>query len=72
MVTAYLDFQETLNPGRKTRVWEVRNTVLLGRVAWWSHWRRYTFWPEKATILDAACLREVADFLEARMAERKP
>lgn len=53
----------------KTKVWNVINTggqFVLGSVKWWAPWRRYCFFPVAGTAYDKSCLREVADFLEAK------
>jgi hypothetical protein len=58
---------------RKTYIWEVRSLqgAPLGVVEWFNQWRRYTFLPNDDTVFDVVCLREIADFIEARMNERK-
>jgi hypothetical protein len=43
----------------------------LGVVEWFNQLRRYTFLPNDDTVFDVVCLREIADFIEARMNERK-
>ena len=53
--------------GKKTDVWKVvsvQGSCELGIVAWHPHWRRYVFWPSQGTIFDAACLKDLAYFLE--------
>jgi hypothetical protein len=41
----------------------------LGRVYWWSHWRRYIFEPRG--VFDETCLRQIADFLETQTKEHR-
>ena len=56
-----------------TQIHEVRSVhtgILIGTVKWYAPWRRYAFYPEAAVLLDAACLREVAKFLDDVMAIR--
>lgn len=51
--------------GRVTQQWEVTSPdsgIVLGMVAWYSHWRRYCFWPLKGTLHDARCLQELSNF----------
>jgi hypothetical protein len=59
----------------KTGRWSVRSsqdsTVVLGGVGWYAPWRRYCFFPTPGTCLEQVCLREVADFVEARTSEHK-
>ena len=58
----------------KTGTWRVvsRETeVLLGVVAWYGPWRKYSFHPEGWTVFEQKCLREIADFCERQTAEHK-
>ena len=41
-------------------------TTWLGTVGWYGRWRRYVFFPETAMLFDAACLRELAEFMESQ------
>lgn len=72
---SYLTFVD--NPpisGRKTLTYDVRSSrdqSLLGRISWYGPWRRFTYSPAGPQVMDAACLREVAEFLDERMAARK-
>ena len=71
----FVRFEEVnVTPERKTRVWDVVSTWTgrrLGRVSWFSGWRRYNLFPDVGTTLDALCLREVATFLESAMQARR-
>lgn len=72
--TSHLRFD--LNPliaGRLTATWDVcslQSNVLLGRISWYVHWRRYTYSPAGSQVLDAGCLRELAEFIEGKMKAR--
>ncbi len=76
---SFLDFRETKDTGR-TKVWAVSSVGHhLGEVRWFAGWRRYTFVPTatvdadggvRTVLFDAECLRELADFMDARMGER--
>ena len=62
-----------VNPTAVTNVFAVisrKDGALLGKVKWFPTWRQYTFHCMNS-ILDPRCLREVADFCEARTAEHK-
>ena len=65
---AYMDFVlQHQEEGRKTEKWKVLSVMgshELGIVSFHPAWRKYVFWPEKNTIFDPACLRELADFVE--------
>lgn len=69
---SYLTFKAVSKPGRKTRSFNVVNTrdQLLGTIGWFSHWRRYCYCPASGIVLDAACLREIANFCVKLMMER--
>jgi hypothetical protein len=43
----------------------------LGAIRWAASWRCYAFFPTKDTIYEHICLREIADFCEARTKEHK-
>lgn len=60
--------------GRKTYVWDVvakEGPALLGRISWWGPWRKYAFFPMPTTLFEPTCLRDIASFIDARMAERR-
>ncbi len=43
----------------------------LGKIAWYGPWRRYTFSADDTTLFEPTCLREIAQFLDDLMAERR-
>ena len=43
----------------------------LGQIRWYAPWRRYVYYPKSETLYDAACLRDITEFLEREMRERK-
>ena len=69
---SHLYFNELNNVGKKTRWWEVTAIAsddVLGIVSFWGAWRKYVFKPNDATLYDASCLREIADFTERQTKE---
>lgn len=70
----YTNFTEIHDTG-KTKVWSVDNAndgSHLGKVRWHGAWRKYVFQPiDGWSIWSADCLRDVADFLQLQMAERR-
>ena len=74
-LTSYLVFDDVgASPSGKTRRIVVKNTSgeLLGGIEWRAGWRRYVFFPHPARlVLDAACLRELAEEIDAMMAAHK-
>lgn len=72
----FVTFNEDLSGKSKlTRVWAVQaiNSLgfPLGKVKWWSAWRRYCFFPCKDTVYDANCLWDIADFCARMTTEQK-
>lgn len=57
-----------------TSVWFVnskRSTVYLGKISWYANWRRYTFRPGVETVFDSKCLKEIKEFIDIAMEQRK-
>lgn len=74
---SWLRFEETKDTG-KTKIWSIYNSnngYFLGEVRWYSHWRQYVYncpgYQANSTIWNVECMRELTDFIEERMAERK-
>lgn len=68
--------ESTVKDGRKTKVWAVwtkDGQNLLGRIGWYSPWRRYAFVPSEISqvIMEQDCLRQIADFIESGTEVRK-
>lgn len=58
----------------KTDVWLVESNEggeLLGRIAWYSNWRQYAFYPRPQTVFERQCLREIAAFCEKATQEHR-
>ena len=54
-------------PKPKTKTWLVCSNYgdgLIGRIAWFGRWRKYSFFPDIGTVFEQVCLREIADFCE--------
>ena len=45
--------------------------IILGRIQWYSQWRQYTFSPGFPTTWNRDCLKDVQDFLQQLMDNRK-
>ena len=70
----WIDFLELPQETPKTRLWAVvslEGGVRLGRIRWYGPWRKYSFYPEAATVFEKTCLRDIADFCEAQTKEQK-
>lgn len=71
----YINFSDEgrVNPTSKSHVFSVYsrgNNSLLGNIRWYSQWRRYCYFTIDC-ILDAKCLREIAEFCETKTEEHK-
>ncbi len=67
-LTTFLYFQEREHKG-KTRKWIVLNKmhgIEIGKVKWSTSFRKYAFFPERDTVYEQVCLRDIADFIEYR------
>jgi len=68
----YINFIEmnVIDSKRKTKQFYVKTikepSIVLGYILFFPQWRKYTYHTDKQinTILDANCLREIADFCE--------
>ena len=61
-------------PERKTRLWIIcanDGEVGLGEVKWRGKWRCYAYFPIDGTIYEKQCLRDIADFCEAKTTEHR-
>ena len=68
-----LDTSKT-HPNKKTKVFEIRNEkdTFLGTVEWKNTWRQYIFTPPAYTTIWArGCIKELYEFIERLMQERK-
>lgn len=61
-------------PERKTRIWAVfekDRDVCLGQIRWFGRWRQYAFFTDGEMIFERQCLRDIADFCEAKTKEHR-
>jgi hypothetical protein len=71
---SHLAFKDAgTSPSGKTNQWGVWSTdardECLGSIRWYSHWRRYVFYPLGARLFDASCLSEIVAFLSTQTSE---
>ena len=72
-MSKYLKFKEVPFEG-KTKRFEViskNHGFILGRILWYGAWRCYVFHPQTETIYNKDCLKDVQDFLNKLMDDRK-
>jgi hypothetical protein len=43
----------------------------LGEIKWFGRWRQYAFFPEPNTVFEKQCMKDITNFLENLMLERK-
>ena len=69
---SFVDVSEEY-PERRTQVWWCRNKngITLGYIEWFNRWRQYCFNSEDQIILAVSCLKDITNFIEQLMAERK-
>lgn len=70
----YLEFQQVMNFKGKTKRFEViskNQGFSIGRIQWYSSWRQYCFSPAFETVWNRTCLKDIQDFLQQLMNERK-
>lgn len=45
--------------------------IAIGMVSWYPSWRKYVFSPKANTVFEEDCLRDIADFCEAKTKEHR-
>jgi len=72
-MSKYLKFKQVPYKG-KTKRFEVISKNYghsLGRISWYGAWRQYVFSPAFETCYSKDCLKDIEDFLNNLMIERK-
>ena len=60
--------------GEKTNIWDVvtaEKCEKLGVIKWFPHWRKYAFFPNMETVYENICLKDIAEFIEEQMREKR-
>ena len=73
MNESYIKF-ELIDKNPKTNVYSVKNKNsddLLGFIKWYSAWRQYCFFPVNSTVYSRGCMKDINDFINKIMEERK-
>ncbi len=71
---SYLNFSEETSLSGKTKVVTVSAVVgamILGKIKWYSHWRRYCFFPNSVTVFDHECLEDIGWEIDRLQSERE-
>lgn len=68
----WLNF-ELFEKGEKTSKYDVttKDGIHLGVIKWFGRWRRYSYFTSNDPILEPQCLRDIANFIDGLMEERK-
>ena len=73
--TKWLIIEKLPRPdNRKTDIFDVYSkdqNSILGTISWWGGWRQYIFAPNPNTIYERQCLKDISDFLNKLLEERK-
>ncbi|MDX9802799.1 MAG: hypothetical protein RBS96_02050 [Dehalococcoidales bacterium] len=70
----HIQFGEHPQPKRKTMVWAVTSVydqTLLGFISWFPRFRKFSFFPQKDTVYEEMCLRDIAEFCETETKKQK-
>lgn len=71
----YFSIIEVFQKNKKTNIYYIYpdsdTDVLLGRIKWYNHWRKYCFYAEDNIIWDTKCLNELITFLDNLNQEHK-
>jgi hypothetical protein len=72
---SWILFKEAgFSPSGKTRTWDVLPTdggLIIGRIYWYSKWRKYVFAPLDNAVFEEDCLRDIASFCESATKQHK-
>jgi len=63
-----------LDPGRKTRVYEVVNlssNCLIGTISWYASWRQFVLTPVHNSVWSKGCLADIQDAIAKAEKERQ-
>jgi hypothetical protein len=70
----WIEFIELNFPERKTKTFDVVNKdngSYIGQIKWYGGFRQYSFFPQPDCIFEKTCLRDISEFMEKLMEERK-
>jgi len=73
-MTKWIEFVDQSKPDRKTKEFAVMNKdngSYLGRIKWYGSFRQYSFFPEPECVFEKTCLKDIIDFMNQLMTERK-
>lgn len=71
---SWLKFERLEYYDGKNDAWTVGTRpkgAILGKVLWYSRWRKFAFYPVQGSGFDEDCLREIATFCEDQTKARK-
>lgn len=62
----YFQIEEETIIKRKTPIYHIiskHSNTEIGQVKWYGAWRKFCFFPEKGTIWDNKCIKDLLDFI---------
>jgi len=72
-IKKYIDFN-LVEYTKKTQVYCIRSintSIILGYIKWYGAWRQYCFLPEGNTVFSVGCLRDIWEFINDLMEEKR-
>ena len=73
MSESYIEFK-LIEEKPKTNVYAVTNNksgYILGIIKWFGSWRQYCFFPTEETVYSNGCMKDIIDFINKLMENRK-
>jgi hypothetical protein len=72
-MSKYIEFQRVPFNGitQRFEVISINRGDILGRIQWYPPWRQYIFCPAFETLWNKDCLKDIQDFLQQLMDDRK-
>ena len=72
-MSKYLEFKQVSYNGKTKRfkVISKNHGDVLGKISWYGAWKQYVFSPAFETVWNRDCLKDIQDFIQELMNERK-
>ena len=78
-MSKWLEFSEpVLSKSGKTQIWALYSAkdddgtdLWIGEIKWFGRWRKYALFPDRDTVFEQDCLRDIAQFCEDKTKEHR-